>query len=238
MKSRTLYNFVREAVVQVPAVRPLLSAKARFIFASIRQYKSQEYFLQQIQRLVRSVYDNVIGGQFIDLMANLISGQLYDAYSRAWTDYGEFGAIPDYLEAGYQEDVLSQYDFVDRYYRNIVDARIDGTPIDPLLTRANMWANQWNNSYNKANSLIQQENGGNLEWVYGETEHCDTCRNLNGIVASAKEWAQLGLRPQNPPNPIIKCGGFNCECQLLPTEKRRSPGAYGRIEEVILLYGK
>lgn len=221
--------FVREAVKRVPYVLPLLSNKTRWKLHEPAAYKSAEYMTAQVRRLVTSLYSGYIGGEFIDTMANLISGQLYDAYSKAWSDYGEAGALPTFLDAAYQEDVLRQYDYVDQYYRDIVDARVDGTPIDPLLVRANMWGNRWNDSYSRASSLITQEMGGNMVWKYGDTDHCETCRALDGIVASAKEWEQAGVKPQNAPNKYLECGGWLCQCSLTPTTARRSPKAFDSI---------
>ena len=139
--------------------------------------------------------------------------------------------MPDYLMTSYQDAVSAQYGYVDQFYRDIVDARIDKTSLDPLMMRAGMWANQWNASYNEAVRLITLEGGGNLVWQYGEAEHCETCRSLNGIVAWAKEWDALGVKPQGK---LLECGGWNCKCSLSPTKQRRSPGAYGRIEAAIM----
>ena len=222
-----------EAVKAVPQVKPLLSHKARFMLHERDAYKTADYMQVQIERLVRSLYGGIIGGDFIDVMANLISGQIYDAVSQAWFDYGETSALPDYLNEFYQTFVSNQYGFVDQFYRDIIDARIDGTPIDPLIMRAGMWANRWNDAYHQAAALITAENGGNMIWQYGEAEHCDTCAALNGICASAKEWDIAGVKPQNAPNPLIDCGGWQCKCSLTPTDARRSPKALDSIMNII-----
>ncbi len=237
MKRSQLLGFIREAVKATPQVYPLLSDKARFMLHTPFSYKSQEYFITQIKGLVKSLYNGFVGGEFIDIMANLISGQLNDAITKAWNDYGETSPLPAYLETYYQDAVSKQYGFVDQYYRDIVDARVDGTPIDPLISRADLWGNRWNESYNEANNIITQKNGGNLIWQYGETEHCDTCQALNGIVASAKEWQTAGVKPQNAPNKMIDCGGWRCQCELSPTTSRRSPKALDSIMNIIVSRG-
>lgn len=225
----------REIVKQIPDVREHLEPRTRYRLFEPAEYKTAEYMLRVIENLVRGVYDGYIGGQFIDTMANLISGQLLDAYQRAWTDEGFTGDLPEYLMAGYTEDVLNQYDFVDQFYRAIVDARVDGTTIDALMMRAQLWGNQWNNSYQKAVRLIANENGAKLMWVEGDTEDkCATCLGLDGKVMYAREWEALGLHPGDGPNNHLDCGGWHCQCQLVPTDERRSPNAYGRIEEMML----
>ena len=194
-------------------------------------YKSYEYFLAQTNGLVRALYNGFIGGQFIDTLANLISGQLWDAYEKAWFDEGGDGVVPDYLNKSYQDAVSAQYGYVDQFYRDIVDEKIDQTSLDPLLVRANMWANRWNEAYNEAVRLITLENGGRLVWKMGRAEHCSTCLALDGIVAFAKEWDAIGIKPQSD---RLECHGFNCKCSLSPTKARRSPNAYGRIEAAIM----
>ena len=238
MQKSKLIEFIKQAVKIAPEVRALLSNQARFAFHSKAPYKTQEYFLEQIERNVSQLYAGNIGGEFIDLMANLISGQLYDAYYQAWKDEGTGGDFPDYLDKAYQDAVSAQYAFVDQYYRDIVDAKIDGTPIEPLLARAELWATRWNEAYNDGMKLITLDGGGNLIWELGATEqHCSTCAALDGKVMSAKEWDAIGVTPQAAPNNSLECGGWKCDCSLSPTDARRTPGAYGRIEEIILATG-
>jgi len=224
-----LLRVAMQAVKAVPEVVQFLSEDTKDAL------KSYDYFLSNIEGLVRGLYSGNIGGEFIDTFANLISGQLLDAYEQAWFDEGFTEALPDYLNESYQATVSNQYSFVDQYYRDIVDAQIDKTSIEPLMARAQLWAQRWKESYNEAVRLIAVKNGGRLMWVEGDTmDKCAVCLALDGIVAFASEWDILGVKPQNAPNDKLTCGGWKCECRLTATEKRRSPNAYGRIEEILL----
>jgi hypothetical protein len=235
MKKDMLLTILRQTARAVPDVFPRLSPPARKVLSEPSQYKTYEFFLSAIEGLVNGVYNGYMGGVFIDTMANLISGQLTDAYIRAWADDGQFTELPEYLQTSLDDMILSQYGYVDQYYRDIVDARVDKTPIAPLLVRATLWANRWMEAYNNAMLLITKHEGGNMVWQLGETErHCTVCAGLNGIVARASEWAALGVKPQNAPNNKLTCGGWQCDCSLTPTEKRRTRDAYGRIEEILL----
>jgi hypothetical protein len=255
-----LPSTVRALVARFPAVVPHLKGRARWVvFTEItktidpvdggyyipksiaynpwlrfRDIKTQEYFIRQIERLVTHVYNNQMGGEFIDIMANLISGQLTQAFRQAWADEDGEGDLPAYLSAELERMILSEYDHVDQFFRDIVDARIDETPITPLLVRAGLWAQRYTDAYEQARHLITMANGGNEEWVLGATEaHCPECSALNGIVARASEWDQLGVHPQQPPNPVISCGGWKCDCERRPTEKRRTPKAFDRIIAIV-----
>lgn len=227
-----LLPHIRQVVATFPEVRTYLSGRSRWSLYKPAEYKTVEYMENAIEGLVNGVYNGNIGGQFIDTLANIISGQLTQAYRQAWEDEGMTDYFaPDYLSESLEAMILNQYDYVDQFYRDIVDARVDGTSVSPLLARAKLWANQWNAGYNEAVRLITLQGGGNLVWEYGDAEHCNTCLSLNGIVARADEWDTLGVKPQGD---MLECGGWNCKCALVSTDKRRSPNAYGRIEEILL----
>jgi hypothetical protein len=249
-------RILKAVISRYPAVVPHLSGKARWVafthiplLIDIKGYKwdlkefwtavrlngwagnkTYDYFLKQIEGLIRGVYNNNLGGEFIDIMSSLIQGQLTQAFEQAWKDEEGEGDLPDYLNGPLEDMILGQYDFVDAFYRDIVDARVDKTPIDPLLARAPLWAQRWTEAYNTAVALITAENGGNLVWRLGETEqHCSSCSALDGIIAPASVWDELGVHPQGGPNPMLECSGFRCDCSLSPTDQRRSPKAYSSI---------
>lgn len=217
---------------RLPAVVPHLRGRALWIALGLEvpAVKTVEYMLRQIQGLVRAVYNNILGGEFIDIMADLISGQLTQAANQALQEAGV--QMTDAIRTAVESAILSEYSHVDQYYRDIVDAKVDGTPIDPLLARAQMWANRWNDVYNMVKTMIAAEFGHKMEWVYGDAEHCTTCQGLNGIVAYAAEWDMLNIHPQGAPNGALECGGWRCRCNLVVTEKRKTPNAVTLIMNI------
>jgi hypothetical protein len=131
--------------------------------------------------------------------------------------------------------VREQWTHIDDFYRAIIDARVDQTGVDALLSRVQLWANRYNEAYNEGVRLIALETGGKLIWRLGKTEeHCDTCSRLNGIVAYASEWETAGVKPQAAPNGYLTCGGWRCDCSLDPTKKRKTPGALDKILGIIV----
>lgn len=204
--------------------------------------KTYNYFLSTILRLVRAVYKGRMGLEFILTMENLVSSQLGRAYKQAWKEEGTDEGFPDYLQADLDAKVAEQHTFISGYYHDIVDAKIREAPIDPLLSRAELWAQRFNEAYNNALSLIHLNNGEKEVWILGDTEHhCWICSSLNGIVAYASEWDELGVKPQHAPNEILSrtrgvekgCGGWRCDCRREATDRRRSPNAKDRIQRII-----
>ena len=105
-------------------------------------------------------------------------------------------------------------------------------PIDAawprVRARVDLWVGRWQDAKNTA-TLLTAEPEDKFIWIYGDTEHCETCRALHGLVAYASEWNQSGFYTQSPPNPLLSCGGWNCHCDLLPTTTRRSPRVLDRL---------
>ncbi len=234
---------IRLTVQAIPDVRPLLKGRTLgFIFDVDTAYKTQAYFQGTVEHLVKQVYNGHMQSEFIDILSNVIRGQLTDAYNQAWEDDNNTLPLPEYLASSLNYDILHQYDFVDGFYKDVVNARELKKPIDPLLNRAALWANRWKESYNRAVSIIAENEGAKEMWVLGETEsHCPFCRALNGIVAYASEWSRLNVYPQKAPNPALTgeidgekgCEGWLCDCKLVKVDKRRSPKAYERIQKAI-----
>ena len=223
---------ISETVKLYPRVIPHLSGEARQIM--LDEFKTYDYFLTVLTRLIRSVYAGLLGGEFIDILANLIQGQLTQAYEQAWIDDGNQLPMPAELTEAANALIVQQFGYVDQFYRDIVDARIDGTPIAPLEARAQFWAARYNEAYNDAKMKIALQMGAKLKWVEGDTkEKCDTCVSLNGIVAYASIWDRLNVHPQGAPNDHIECGGWNCKCMLVPTDERQTRDAENRIAEIV-----
>jgi hypothetical protein len=229
--NKQLISALLKTVKAHPEVLPYLSNKARYVLhARDGEYKTYDFFLANLQRLIRSVYVGLVGGEFIDIFASLIQGQITQAYEQAWIDDGNSLPAPQSLMDAAQAKILAQFDHVDQFFRDIIDARVDNTPIDPLLARAQLWANRYNEGYNDAQAKIALLMGGKLVWRLGATEeHCDTCSKLDGMVDYAVEWDRTGLRPQNATNNALTCGGWRCDCSLLPTDARRSYGGLAKL---------
>jgi hypothetical protein len=94
--------------------------------------------------------------------------------------------------------------------------------------KAKLWAMRASDARNKALTMAQSD--PKLMWAIGYTEkHCSTCLKLNGKVKRASYWAKIGVRPQNPPNPLLECQGWRCDCRFVPTEEPLSKGPLGRL---------
>ena len=193
--------------------------------------KTIAFYQRSIETLVRDLYrDSISATDFENSLVDLVDQQL----DRAWREgmrKNELDPAQDMtpeFEATLEDIKLKELDYVTGFADAVREAaqadKESETPnarLQGLYVRGSVWSNRYNDVVNQA-VLETAEPANRLEWIYGDTEHCETCAALNGIVASAEEWADLGIKPQSPPNDDLACGGWQCQCVLEPTNKKRS----------------
>jgi hypothetical protein len=113
-----------------------------------------------------------------------------------------------------------RYD-LDRLNRFAIEIKAGMLTPAQIKARARLYAKTAQQSYNDGRLAAGQEAQVNLEWIVGPTEHCGDCLRLNGQVHSAEAWAASGWQPQSS---ALECGGFNCQCSLVPTDADESGG--------------
>lgn len=177
-------------------------------------------------RAVRSAVRGLWRGEFslfgfIDNMNSII--RLH--YTQAWTEGArEAGIEPNELtpmEQTVREDLINaELLFVPAFGEDIIaNDRQSGGKLEPLLARTERWANRWEMVRSKANLLAAKDQ--KKKWVFGDTEHCVDCENLNGRVYRASIWDKYGLRPQIPE---LNCFGVYCQCRFEDTDEPVTPG--------------
>lgn len=120
-----------------------------------------------------------------------------------------------------QSHIADLLDYIDQA------ANTPETPLSSLSSRLSLWTARYEDVINRAKVLAGKD--AKLEWVYGDTEHCDSCRRLNGIVKRSSFWQKAGVMPRNPPNAKLDCGGWKCQCTLTPTDKPLRRGGLPRL---------
>lgn len=94
---------------------------------------------------------------------------------------------------------------------------------DMLRNRTRLWSNQGVYAVNQGRINAPVPPGVDTEplliWRLGATErHCRDCAAFDGKVLTQSEWARLPA----PQSPDLECGGWNCDCSLLPTDQPRT----------------
>lgn len=230
-------QIIRAVVKSRPEILPYLSDKALLLAFAAKPYKTYEELLEFVKSTVRDAYIGKMSTfEFVDDMVRGMSGQIRDAYEYAWSDAEMEGNFPRWLDKSLMDFTSRAVDmnWIYSFYKDIVKARELKTPLLPLLERAQLWANRWNDAYNVAMLAINSQMGQKLKWREGDTaDKCDVCVALDGIVAYAAIWDELGVKPQSAPNSKLTCGGWRCGCYFEVTNERATRGAKDRIRAAV-----
>lgn len=200
------------------------------------QVKTYDQYRARLWGAMVRLFNGGRGSNFDGSFARSIDQQL----TQAWNDGGDdMGVAPDEMTP---EDIhildgiiRNENDFITRIGGEIradADAGMTREDFDKKYqARLDLWANRFNETVNRAHIVF----GGKqkLQWKLGATEqHCSTCAKLDGIVAYATEWDQARFQPQAPPNPLLECEGWRCDCTLTPTTARRTGRALDRLTQI------
>lgn len=126
--------------------------------------------------------------------------------------------IDDEDEAVIREWILSQV----RHINDFADAVAEAAKLkgdertearNALLKRVELWVEALRGLGLRGTASAK----GNMmvTWRYGDTEHCDTCRSLNGKRRRLKWFTGKGYIPREPGSATLDCNGYNCQCQLV-----------------------
>ncbi|NOQ49283.1 MAG: hypothetical protein GQ553_01260 [Nitrosomonadaceae bacterium] len=161
---------------------------------------------------------------FIDSMVSTIDRGV----RRAWFEgASQCGIGPTELTVAemdaMRELINSQFSYLVNFADDIEAGQKGFGLLSTQYARAELWVNRYNDAINKARIMACRD--GKMIWTLGATEEsCRTCNALNGKVKRTSTWADAGVKPQNAPNPLIECQGWNCLCSLTSTKKPLSKG--------------
>lgn len=207
--------------VQIP---PRLLVDAR-----LAGIKTEGYYGDVIDRLIADLYNgNMDELEFVQVLESLIDGQLRDAWLEGMAQNGLTEMTPEFeLElAGIMQAEHDQvFQFAEAILTQEGQDRLSGeNHLDMLKTRGELWKHRYVDIRNQAVRYTANP-GTHLVWMLGATEqHCETCMALDNVVATAKEWLESGMRPQNPPNDLLECGGWRCDCRMDVTDAPLTAG--------------
>ena len=83
--------------------------------------------------------------------------------------------------------------------------------LDAVPDRVALWAAAYESFLNDVKTAAMGDPMG--KWVYGDTEHCDTCLELNGQTHRLSYYKENGYYPRKP-GAEMDCGGYHCDCEV------------------------
>jgi hypothetical protein len=220
--------FLIMAIELVPEVKAHLKPE------TLEALKNANTYSRQLWNYTLELYRTGDGGAFLDKFITAIASQL----TRAWNEGArEVGIDPKEMtdddRAELKAIIDGEYDQIIKLAEAIMQSR-SGT-LDEFRQKFRSRIDLWTSRYTDVIGRARVYFGGKtrLKWTLGKTEeHCESCLALNGIVAFAYEWELAGIKPQSPPNGMLVCGGWECDCSLDVTDQRRSPNALGTLMNI------
>jgi hypothetical protein len=213
-----------------------LGAVVKAMIARLDERKTYDQYRSRLWGAMLRLYNGGRDANFVSGFVRSIDVQLTEAWNKGAADVD---IAPD-EQSKEDRDVLTaiidnETKFIERIMGEIADDRDAGMTRDDFDkkygARVDLWANRYNETVNRAH--VQLGSKVRMEWVLGATEeHCETCAALNGIVAFGVEWEQARLHPQMPPNDLLECEGWRCDCKLEVTKKRRTARALDRLTQI------
>ncbi len=204
---------------------PLTPISFKAVLAAIRfvrrcGFKSYDFYADALHALVEELFRGDISEDaFVSMGNQLVEDQISDAWFEGLAVNGmDIENMTDDWWTHLNGIIASEQDFLSGFAADISSASGDPNMLDGLLARADLYAQRWTDIYNQA-ILYSAEMGETFVWVLGNTEeHCESCEALDGWVATAQEWIESGVNPQMPPNDVLECGGWRCDCRLEQTD--------------------
>jgi hypothetical protein len=190
---------------------------------------------------MKRLFDGGKDSSMVSTFARSIDVELTKAWNEGADD---MGVAPDEMSKDDMKVlnaiISNENDFILKMVYDINTAHDDGMDKEQFDrqfgARCDLWANRYNETVNRARMNFGQK--ARLVWTLGKTEeHCETCAKLNGIVAFGYEWDEARFMPQMPPNKNLDCGGWNCDCSLKPTAKRRTDRAFSILTNIAVSRG-
>lgn len=186
--------------------------------------ESESSYRSSLRAPARGLWSGVLD---YDSAWDMFSHAIRIGIEQAWNEGAKAGGIlPDELTEDEiterQKIIFNQYNHLDRLLGWIEDnSQAKGGLLSNVYARIDYWVQAWTSTYNRAEAMA---NGNKKKmWVYGDTEHCDTCKSLHGKVKRLSFWL-AHVMPRDPPNDKLKCKGWKCQCELVDTDDPVSRG--------------
>ena len=212
------------------ALRSIL-AHARLTLARLKLIPLEEFSpgmsLDEIKSeyadtLYSAMTDYLDSGQPITSFRNAVRRAVNDGFTLAfyagYADAGGSGEIPEDAISWLSGRIESEIEFTDGLFADLKALRADKeSREDDKLSWARARASGYTGTLTGVYAQGKTWGDENIEgeWVFGDTDHCDTCADLNGQKHPLKWYREEGYIPQEAGSVTLDCGGWKCQCRVL-----------------------
>lgn len=166
--------------------------------------------------------------QFFDAMMTAIRRGITQAWNQGAKLAGvaENELTPQEMIAR-EQTINNEFNYITGLAARIDEIRDTDGKLGSAFNLLGAWVNRWQDAKNRAQEIASTD--PKLKWNLGVAEHCTSCVKLSGKIKRASYWNERGVHPQQPPNELLECGGWECKCFFTPTNEQLSKGPLPRL---------
>jgi hypothetical protein len=135
-----------------------------------------------------------------------VPGAFYAGYADAGGEETE-----DDDEAWVTGQINAQLGFMDNAFSALKELRAGEFTEADVEAKAELWGQTLDAIFGEGK--LRGAKNKMLEWRYGDTDHCDTCQDLQGQRHKASWYLARNYIPGKP-GAAMDCGGYRCQCAL------------------------
>ena len=195
---KSMTDIVSSATTQLTigeVTRTYKDQLTNFVFEALNGNMDALDLSRSMRSLLRDLADDV----YIEGMRE---GGIKDPESEL--DKDDESAIKDWLSG--------QLSHVRDFSRAVISVRSGDTTRRDILDRIELWVD--NLALLGSLGTASAKRNIMVTWVYGDTDHCATCKMLNGKRRRLKWFIDNGYIPQERGSATLDCGGWECGCHL------------------------
>jgi hypothetical protein len=182
-------------------------------------------YRSNIRAAVRALWNGYTDyNGFFDMMSSAIRRGLSDAWREGASECGikmEELTAEERMEL--ENMIFGQLAYIGGFAEAIEKgSKANGGKLAVQFSRSETWVNRYNEA--KTRAAAKACANKKKQFKLGATEkHCKSCANLAERVYRYQTWEANGALP---PSSRFECGGFLCDCRLVDTDQRITPGRF------------
>lgn len=195
--------------------------------AETRAVKTASAYRKSLRQYVRGLWNGQLGSfEFYDGFADSIDRHFKIAWGEGLKVWGIADQeMTDEETLRLRLEIAGQIAYIDGFMQAVIDnSKANGGALSPLYDRLELWVQNYGKIVSLAGTLAANDRKG--IWVYGDTiNHCASCSAYSGRVYRNSVWKKW-LEPHDmlPRGKGLACGGWLCDCKIIPTSEPVSSG--------------
>ncbi len=184
---------------------------------------TRAFFATQMSQLINNAtpYNGSLRlGEFSGQLRSVITNSSIQALIDGLREGGSnirINELPLELTRQLNDHISDQWGYANNFANEVYGGNLT---LEAAIARVPLWVSKAVDEMYFL-GLLSADDLKKFKWVYGETDHCEDCLELNDKVYTAKQWRDAKIKPRMNE---LACGGYHCQCELEETNDPLSEG--------------